>query len=77
MTDLNLSDKQLGFYLTRLIESEGSIITPMDNVNTPSISISFNIDDKPLTEFICNILGYGSIEIIELKKAIKIHISGR
>jgi hypothetical protein len=77
LPDKYLLGNQLGFYLAGLIESDGSIITPKDNINTPSISISFNIDDKPLAELICKILGYGSIEIIKPKKSVKIHIRGR
>jgi LAGLIDADG endonuclease len=77
LTNKIILNKQLGFYLAGLIESDGSIIIPKDDINTPSISISFNLDDKPLAEFICKILGYGSIETIKSKKAVKIHIRGR
>ena len=44
-------DNQLGYYLAGLIEADGSIIVPKDSSksnNTPTISISFNIEDKPL-----------------------------
>lgn len=77
LTNKNILNKQLGFYLSGLIESDGSIITPKDDVNTPSISINFNLDDKPLAECICKILDYGSIETIKSKKAVKIQIIGR
>lgn len=77
MTNKKILNKQFGFYLAGLIESDGSIITPKDDINTPSISISFNLDDKPLAEFIRKILGFGSIETIKSKKAVKIHIRGR
>jgi LAGLIDADG endonuclease len=77
LNNKNILNKQLGFYLAGLIESDGSIIIPKYDVNTPSISISFNLDDKPLAECICKKLGYGSIETIKSKKAVKIHIIGR
>jgi hypothetical protein len=65
-------------YLAGLIESDGSIIIPKENSkNTPTISITFHIDDKPLALCICKKLGYGSLEIIEMKKAVKIHIRGK
>lgn len=35
------------------------------------------MNDKALAEFICKTLGYGSIEIIESRNAIKIYIRGR
>lgn len=69
---------QLGHYLAGLIESDGSIIIPKENsINTPTISIVFHINDKPLAELICRKLGYGSLEIIELNKAVKIHFRGK
>jgi hypothetical protein len=75
---LKFSNSQLGYYLAGLIESDGSIIIPKENSkNTPTISIIFHIDDKPLAECICNKLGYGSLETIELNKAVKLHIRGR
>jgi len=37
-----------------LIEADGSIIVPQKkSKNTPTISISFNIIDKPLAIYIC------------------------
>jgi LAGLIDADG endonuclease len=70
--------KELGYYLAGLIESDGSIIIPKINSdNTPSITISFHENDKPLAQKICDILGYGSLELIPANKAIKIHIRGK
>jgi len=61
-------DYQLGYYLAGLIEAEGSIIIPSEeSKNTPTISISFNIEDKPLAVCIKNQLGFGFIENIEKK----------
>jgi len=55
---------QLGYYLAGLIESDGTIITPKkDTKNSPTISISFNIKDKPLAIKIKEELGYGSIQV--------------
>ena len=71
-------NKELGFYLAGLIEADGSIIMPRFNSNnTPTISISFHEDDKPLAKKICEILGFGSIELIPLSKAVKIQIRGK
>jgi len=75
---LNKKNKELGFYLAGLIEVDGSIIMPRSNSNnTPTISISFHEDDKPLAKKICEILGFGSIELILLSKAVKIQIRGK
>jgi hypothetical protein len=61
-----------------LIESDGSIIILKDNSkNSPTISITFHIDDKPLALKIIKILNYGSLETIILSKAVKIHIRGK
>lgn len=69
---------ELGYYLAGLIESDGSIIIPqLGSKNTPSITISFHEDDKPLAEKICSTLSYGSLELIPLSKAVKIHIRGK
>lgn len=69
---------QLGPYLAGLIEWDGSIIIPKENSkNTPTISIVFHIDDKPLAIHLCERLGYGSLEIIESKKAVKLYIRGK
>jgi len=74
----NKNNKELGFYLAGLIEADGSIIIPRSNSNnTPTISISFHEDDKPLAKKICKILGFGSIELIPLSKAVKIQIRGK
>jgi hypothetical protein len=72
------SFNELGYYLAGLIESDGSIIIPqLGSKNTPSITISFHEDDKPLAEKICSTLSYGSLELIPLNKAVKIHIRGK
>jgi len=73
--DLN---KELGHYLAGLIESDGSIIVPeIFSKNTPTISIAFHIADKPLAQLIIKRLGYGSLEVIKNKKALKLSIRGR
>lgn len=69
---------QLGYYLAGLIESDGSIITPKENSNnSPTISIVFHLDDKPLANHICKRLRYGSLEIIESNKAVKLYFRGK
>jgi len=69
---------QLGSYLAGLIESDGSIIIPKENSkNTPTISIVFHIDDKPLANHLYRRLGYGSLEIIESNKAVKLYTRGK
>ena len=69
---------QLGPYLAGLIESDGSIIIPKENSkNTPTISIIFHINDKPLAILLRERLGYGSLEIIESNKAVKLSIRGK
>jgi hypothetical protein len=71
-------DTQLGYYLAGLIEADGSIIIPKNNSKiTPTISISFNIQDKPLALCIKNRLGYGFLENIEIKNAVRLVIRGR
>jgi LAGLIDADG endonuclease len=73
----NKFKSELGYYLAGLIESDGSIIIPkLSSNNTSSVTISFHENDKPLAKEICNILGYGSLELIPLNKAVKIHIRG-
>jgi hypothetical protein len=43
------NNNELGYYLAGLIEADGSIIVPKKkSKNIPTISISFNIIDKPL-----------------------------
>lgn len=70
--------KELGFYLAGLIEADGYIIRPKNNMSyTPSITISFHKDDKPLAQLIYDKLDYGSLEVIENRKAVKIHIRGK
>lgn len=60
------SINQFGYYLAGLIEADGSIIIPKEgSTNSPTISIIFNIDDKPLALCIKNRLDFGSIKIDE------------
>lgn len=74
----NIKNNQLGYYLAGLIEADGSIIVPQEySKNTPTISIIFNIVDKPLAICIRNQLGFGSIENIIEKNAIKLIIRGK
>ena len=69
---------ELGYYLSGLIEADGSIIVPKEgSKNSPTISISFNIDDKPLAICIKNQLGFGSLENIESNNAVKLIIRGK
>lgn len=71
-------NSQVGYYLAGLIEADGSIIVPKeDSKNTPTISISFNIIDKPLAICIKNQLGFGSIENIENSNAVRLIIRGK
>jgi hypothetical protein len=75
---LDLKDSQFGYYLAGLIEADGSIIVPNEeSKNTPVISISFNIEDKPLAICIKNQLGFGSLENIEKNNAVKLIIRGK
>jgi len=47
----NNRNEELGYYLAGLIESDGSIIIPKKNSNnSPIISITFHINEKPLAE---------------------------
>jgi hypothetical protein len=72
------SNNQLGHYLAGLIESDGSIIIPKKKSNnSPTISIVFHLDDKPLADCLRKKLGYGSLEIISSKKAVKLYIRGK
>ena len=49
-------------YLAGLIESDGTIITPSNSKNRPTIKIVFHQKDKPLAEFLKIKLGYGTIQ---------------
>jgi|SRR5436305_393764 len=74
----NSEKKELGHYLAGLIESDGSIIIPKENSkNTPTISISFHKDDKPLAIIITNKLYYGSVQTIEVSNAVQLSIRGK
>lgn len=69
--DLNISksniDNNFWYYLTGLIEGDGSIKIPKNRISDnnikryPVISIIFNIKNKPLALEIKNKLGYGTI----------------
>jgi len=62
--NLNLKG-QLGYYLAGLIESEGAIIVPKENSknNTPTLKISFHINDLEFAKKLIKTLGYGSIQM--------------
>jgi len=71
-------NNQLGYYLAGLIEADGSIIAPKNNNNNiPTISIFFNIEDKSLANCIKSRLGLGSLEMIEIKNAVRLIIRGK
>jgi len=75
---LKSRDSQLGYYLAGLIEADGSIIIPKEeSKNTPTISISFNIEDKPLALCIKNQLDFGFLENIEKNNAVKLVIRSK
>lgn len=75
---INKDNGELGYYLAGLIEADDSIIVPnRRSKNTPTISISFNIIDKPLVICIKNRLGFGSIENIEKNNAVRLIIRGK
>jgi hypothetical protein len=72
------NNNELGYYLADLIEADGSIIVPpRESKNTPTISISFNIIDKPLAICIKDRLGYGSLEEIKESNAVRLIIRGK
>jgi len=64
LPNLNLKG-QLGYYLAGLIESEGSIIVPKVNSkhNSPTVKISFHINDLEFSKKFIKTLGYGSIQM--------------
>jgi len=64
----NIKDySEFGYYLTGLIEGDGTIITPdkerdsKDRLCYPSIQICFHLKDLPLALIIQKELGFGSI----------------
>jgi len=68
----------MGYYLAGLIEADGSIIVPLEgSKNTLTISISFNIKDKPLALCLKNQLGFGYIETLEKNNAVRLIIRGK
>jgi hypothetical protein len=69
---------QLGPFLAGLIEGDGTILVPSSNSkNTPSINISFHINDKVFAEFLVNFLGYGTIQPEPMANAIKLCIRNK
>ena len=63
----DLNKQPLSFYLSGLIEGDGTIIVPINNrsikglLNYASIQIVFNLKDLPLALVIQKVLGQGSI----------------
>ena len=75
---LDSKDSQLGYYIAGLIEADGSIIVPKEkSKNTPTITLSFNIEYKPLALYIKNELGIGSLENIEKNNAVRLVIRSK
>jgi hypothetical protein len=69
---------QLGPYLAGLIEGDGTIIVPSSlKKNTPSINISFHINDKVFAEFLVNLLGYGTIQPEPTANAVRLCIRNK
>lgn len=63
----NNSNIQFSYYITGLIEGDGTIYVPKNirsskgNLNYPSIQIVFHLKDLPLALLIQKVLGHGSI----------------
>lgn len=59
-----------------LIESEGNFVIPKtDTNNTPTVAVSFHINDLNFAKFLIDKLGYGSIQMVYLSlKAFKLVI---
>ena len=78
--DLN-KDKEFFFYLTGLIEGDGTIIVPKTErsikgkLNYPSIQISFYLRDFPLALIIQQKLGFGSISRTKGSNAYRLTIN--
>lgn len=67
---------QLGPYLAGLLESDGSFSTPsVLGTNTPTIYISFNLDDLPFGKFLQSQLG-GSIQMESHAHAFRLVFRG-
>jgi hypothetical protein len=73
----NLNKSLFSYYLTGLIEGDGTIITPKNlrspnnKLNYPSIQIVFNLKDLPLALLIQKELGVGSLS---RKKGVNAYI---
>lgn len=58
---------QLGPYLAGLVESDGTIYTPLNlygadgNINAPAIKFYYNLNDIPAAEALKNVLGHGTL----------------
>jgi hypothetical protein len=63
----NYSNVQFSYYITGLLEGDGTIYVPKTirsskgNINYPSIQIVFHLKDLPLALLIQKVLGHGSI----------------
>ena len=69
---------QLGYYLSGLLESDGTLVVPNSlSKDRPKISIVFNIKDLPLALHLKSTLGYGSIQKDENKSAINFVIRNK
>jgi hypothetical protein len=74
-------DKEFFFYLTGLIEGDGTIIVPKTErsikgkLNYPSIQISFYLRDFPLALIIQQKLGFGSISRTKGSNAYRLTIN--
>lgn len=69
---------QLGYYLSGLLESDGTLIVPtLLSKDTPKISIVFNSKDLPLALHLKSTLGYGSIQKDANKSAINFVIRNK
>jgi hypothetical protein len=73
----NLKKSLFSYYLTGLIEGDGTIVTPQNlrspkgKLNYPSIQIVFNLKDLPLALLIQKELGVGSLS---RKKGVNAYI---
>jgi hypothetical protein len=71
----NKIDSNFSYYITGLIEGDGSIHVPKTErsnkgkINYPSIQIVFNLKDLPLALLIQKNLGYGSLSKVKGSKA--------
>jgi hypothetical protein len=74
-------NSNLGYYLTGLIEGDGTILTPIcersakNRLNYPSIQITFNLKDMPLALVIQKELGFGSLARLKGINAYRLTIN--